>query len=179
MTEPNGFYYMRARYYDTEVGRFISEDPVGFDGGDVNLYAYVGNNPVLLIDPLGLAVGDWWDLPANFGRAREIAREELLNRPTQHNDLGDAMRHAEWNRRMVEETNTFTAWVAGTGHEVDNLLSDGWEWRESMMDLHNNAEGRTAGQQDRPVNVNNLRTMPGSLTPYNSSYGGQNSDGSK
>jgi RHS repeat-associated protein len=54
MTEPNGFYYMRARYYDTEVGRFISEDPIGFDGGDVNLYAYVGNNPIVFIDPFGL-----------------------------------------------------------------------------------------------------------------------------
>jgi len=54
MTEPNGFYYMRARYYDPAVGRFISEDPTGFDGGDVNLMAYVGNNPVTGIDPLGL-----------------------------------------------------------------------------------------------------------------------------
>ncbi|MFZ5994272.1 MAG: RHS repeat domain-containing protein [Thermodesulfobacteriota bacterium] len=54
MTEPNGFYYMRARYYDPQVGRFISEDPIGFEGGDVNLYAYVGNNPVILIDPWGL-----------------------------------------------------------------------------------------------------------------------------
>jgi RHS repeat-associated protein len=33
MTEPNGFYYMKARYYDPEVGRFISEDPIGFGGG--------------------------------------------------------------------------------------------------------------------------------------------------
>jgi RHS repeat-associated protein len=54
MTEPNGLYYMRARYYDPQVGRFISEDPAGFDGGDVNLYAYVQNNPVMLIDPFGL-----------------------------------------------------------------------------------------------------------------------------
>jgi RHS repeat-associated protein len=54
MAEPNGLYYMRARYYDPIIGRFISEDPSGFGGGDVNLYAYVGNNPVLLIDPLGL-----------------------------------------------------------------------------------------------------------------------------
>ncbi|MDD5452108.1 MAG: RHS repeat-associated core domain-containing protein [Desulfovibrionales bacterium] len=54
MTEPNGFYYMRARYYDPNVGRFISEDPIGFEGGDVNLYAYVGNNPIMLIDPLGV-----------------------------------------------------------------------------------------------------------------------------
>ena len=54
MTEPNGFYYMRARYYDPEVGRFISEDPIGFEGGDVNLMVYVGNNPILLMDPFGL-----------------------------------------------------------------------------------------------------------------------------
>jgi RHS repeat-associated protein len=62
MTEPNGFYYMRARYYDPQVGRFISEDPIGFDGGDVNLMAYAGNNPVMRIDPLGL-----WTLGINFG----------------------------------------------------------------------------------------------------------------
>lgn len=54
MTEPNGFYYMKARYYDPNVGRFISEDPTGFDGGDVNLMAYVGNQPVNGIDPSGL-----------------------------------------------------------------------------------------------------------------------------
>ncbi len=54
MTEPNGLYYMRARYYDPEVGRFISEDPIGFEGGDVNLCVYAGNNPVLLFDPYGL-----------------------------------------------------------------------------------------------------------------------------
>ena len=53
MTEPKGLYYMRARYYDPEVGRLISEDPTGFDGGDVNLSAYVANNPILLVDPDG------------------------------------------------------------------------------------------------------------------------------
>jgi RHS repeat-associated protein len=53
MAEPNGLYYMRARYYDPSVGRFVSEDPLGFGGGDVNLYAYVRNNPVKLVDPSG------------------------------------------------------------------------------------------------------------------------------
>jgi len=49
-----GLYYYRARYYDPQDGRFISKDPIGFDGGDVNLYGYVQNNPVNWIDPWGL-----------------------------------------------------------------------------------------------------------------------------
>lgn len=52
-TEAENLYYMRARYYDAEVGRFISEDPAGFAGG-LNLYAYVGGNPISFIDPSGL-----------------------------------------------------------------------------------------------------------------------------
>ena len=55
MYEPShNIYYMRARYYDPEIGRFISEDPIGFGGGDVNLYAYVSGNPITGIDPSGL-----------------------------------------------------------------------------------------------------------------------------
>jgi RHS repeat-associated protein len=48
-----GLYYYRARYYHPGVQRFISEDPIEFEGGDVNLYAYVENAPVDLIDPSG------------------------------------------------------------------------------------------------------------------------------
>lgn len=53
-----GLMYYRARYYHPKTQRFISEDPIGFAGGDVNLYGYVGNNPVNLVDLLGLAPGD-------------------------------------------------------------------------------------------------------------------------
>jgi len=35
-------------------GRFLSKDPLSFDGGDVNLYGYVSNNPVNYTDPTGL-----------------------------------------------------------------------------------------------------------------------------
>ncbi|MDH3976860.1 MAG: hypothetical protein OEV42_21575, partial [Deltaproteobacteria bacterium] len=50
-----GLYYYRARFYDPETGRFISKDPIGFAGGDVNLYSYVQQNPVNWVDPWGLA----------------------------------------------------------------------------------------------------------------------------
>ncbi len=48
-----GTYYNRARYFDPQVGRFVSEDPIGFLGG-INKYAYVLNRPVNYSDPLGL-----------------------------------------------------------------------------------------------------------------------------
>jgi RHS repeat-associated protein len=45
-----GLYYNRARYYNPELGRFISRDPIG-QVDDVNLYGYVGENPVMWVDP--------------------------------------------------------------------------------------------------------------------------------
>ncbi|MCP4721003.1 MAG: DUF4329 domain-containing protein, partial [Desulfobacteraceae bacterium] len=47
-----------VRDYDAEIGRWTAKDPIGFGGGDANLYAYVLNDPVNLVDPLGLAPGD-------------------------------------------------------------------------------------------------------------------------
>ncbi|MBI2413956.1 MAG: RHS repeat protein [Deltaproteobacteria bacterium] len=49
-----GLYYYRARYYDPEAGRFVSKDPIGFVGGDVNVYGYVENGPNSWLDPWGL-----------------------------------------------------------------------------------------------------------------------------
>lgn len=48
-----GDYFYRARYYDPKVGRFLSEDPIHFRGGDYNLYRYVESQPVMLTDPSG------------------------------------------------------------------------------------------------------------------------------
>jgi RHS repeat-associated protein len=63
--EGNGLYYYRARFYSPLLGRFISEDPMGFTGSGPNAYAYVGNDPIDFSDPFGLEQGDWWD-PSSY-----------------------------------------------------------------------------------------------------------------
>jgi RHS repeat-associated protein len=67
--EESGLYFLRTRYYDPEVGRFIQRDKIGLAGG-WNLYLYTQNNPVNFADPtgeiipilIGIAVGAGIDL---------------------------------------------------------------------------------------------------------------------
>lgn len=61
-TETNLYFY-RARYYDPNAGRFISEDSKGFAGDGPDLYEYTLNNPVGWIDPMGTNVICPWFLP--------------------------------------------------------------------------------------------------------------------
>ncbi|HYR76513.1 MAG TPA: RHS repeat-associated core domain-containing protein [Pyrinomonadaceae bacterium] len=82
-----GLIYYRARWYEPQLGRFISEDPIGLAGG-INSFAYVGNNPQNATDPTGLYEIDvhyylTYYLAKKTGcfqdwEAREIANEDQL-----------------------------------------------------------------------------------------------------
>lgn len=50
----SGLIYMRARHFDPLLGQFVQRDPIGFAAGDMNLYAYVWNDPYNWTDPTGL-----------------------------------------------------------------------------------------------------------------------------
>jgi RHS repeat-associated protein len=68
MTDNNGLYYMRARYYNPEVKRFINRDVVQgsiSNGSSLNRYAYVNGNPVSYVDPFGLSADSDTESPFN------------------------------------------------------------------------------------------------------------------
>src|SRR5262249_36133008 len=56
MQMAGGLSYMRARYYSTGTGQFLSNDPIRLLGGDANVRRYVGNNPTTGVDPTGFGI---------------------------------------------------------------------------------------------------------------------------
>ncbi len=89
----DGLDYYRARYYNPIWERFIQEDPLGFDGGDADLYRYVGDDPISYADPMGL-----WPLPFGQGYANSQISQQLQNNGMSQseanqvaNDITDAM----------------------------------------------------------------------------------------
>ena len=87
----------RARWYDPATGRWLSQDPIGFEAGDANLYRYVGNQPTTLTDPSGLeerpGVPHSGETPEEFSERR--TREETLRR------LQEEEKQI-WRRRFAE-----------------------------------------------------------------------------
>ncbi|MGH7663738.1 MAG: RHS repeat-associated core domain-containing protein [Gemmatimonadaceae bacterium] len=89
-------YYYRARYYDPDITRFISEDPIGLAGG-INPFAYVGNDPINRRDPTGLTCWGMYEVlyRTRNGVRREISRR-LLYQVAEKVVMGDGACGARW-----------------------------------------------------------------------------------
>jgi RHS repeat-associated protein len=105
-------YYDRARYLDPSVGRFISEDPIGLAGG-MNLYAFVGNDPVNVSDPSGEKASAEVELCGGYQEPFAFAAEHLGS--------GWLLTHWGFLRRQVKKwfhlTPVSAAFTAGIIHE--------------------------------------------------------------
>jgi len=122
-----GLYDYRNRVYSADLGRFIQTDPIRFDAGDVNLYRYVGNNPVNAVDPLGLEIL-LETHPVALGNNHSkitiipVNQAAYANDPRFSNTLPDRRRYA----------------TLGAGSEGGNLVSNPNRPRDINRD-HNNS----------------------------------------
>jgi RHS repeat-associated protein len=106
-----GLLYYRARYYNPAWGRFVSADPIGFEGG-INPYVYAGNNPINRTDPSGeiaSTLGPSW--PYYYHGPTEPRPWDyfVANTSRQAKDLGKAI--AGWAKgvghRMADDVRNF------------------------------------------------------------------------
>ena len=72
----SGFYYFRNRWYDPVSSRFLSPDPIGFAGGQLNLYAFCGNDPLNYRDPYGEWI--WHAIGAAIGAGVDLFSQTVI-----------------------------------------------------------------------------------------------------
>jgi RHS repeat-associated protein len=82
-----GSYFMRAREYVPEIGRFLSRDPLGFRGG-ANLYSFAGGRPLTEIDPLGLIASEL----SNRARISDVELNAIMKQNNLSSAQFDALR---------------------------------------------------------------------------------------
>ena len=74
-----GLSYYRARYYHPRLQRFIGEDPLRLDGGDINLYNYVRNRPINYRDPKGLFLESLFSGPLDGHSGGAVSASQFVN----------------------------------------------------------------------------------------------------
>ena len=126
--EETGLYYLQTRYYDPEVGRFISRDSIEYADPEticgLNLYAYCGNNPVMFADLLGTSWSSFWNGVKNFF-TKDIPNFFTKTIPDFFTKtIPDFFKNTVWNDWIVDKL--WNQFIVGTIWEKG--LVPAWEW---------------------------------------------------
>ena len=162
------------RAYDADLGRWQSRDPLGEEGG-INLYGYVGNNPINAVDPLGLMILLPSDAPGvpllspkMYSDAADLRRQGHQQFPSEANS---AARHQWASKQLAMEYGNFNARVFGVANEVQGFLwHDIWRlpsrfrgdtpWAFQLDDLINNERGFNRADCERATKRHNNQPPP-------------------
>jgi RHS repeat-associated protein len=141
-----------SRWYDPRLGKWISQDPIGFAAGDANLYRYVGNSPTMATDPSGLET--WWE--KIFGRSNSLGDPymdqyaatlvpELGISSTGGMSTEIAFADPIWDERR--KTFSWTTWVD------PEYMADLWyqEGEDYLWGRERSVESRRMTNPDRPL----------------------------
>ena len=136
--EQTGQYYLRARYYNPVLGRFMQEDV--YQGDGLNLYAYCVNNPVVYYDPSG------------YYRAEKLFEDEVSNKKGSSTDLRKAIMKKLTGKEDVTGSGGYQAQhiipnemrknsvIAISGYQVDHVENGILDINENRIDKGDLAE---------------------------------------
>ncbi len=102
-----GLYYFRNRWYSSEVGAFVSRDPLRYEAGDINLHRLVGNDPLNGLDPMGLMKVEFQNTCACTSNQKQIiekavkAAGKMVDRAQKLLGGNDKILFAQWFDRRI------------------------------------------------------------------------------
>ncbi len=152
--EETGNIYLRARYYNPNTGRFLSEDPIK-DG--TNWYAYAGNNPVLFLDPWGLAAGDPFesigeaaiDWGNEYGEYTRYTTYEMLSLIYSYTDEQGNVRYS-YTKPYFGYGGTVDPHIAYQTLEDSDVMRNNFKIEADIHSHPNNSEFSKSGNGDIP-----------------------------
>jgi RHS repeat-associated protein len=132
-----GFYYYGYRFYSSPLGRFITRDPIGKDGG-LNLYGFVGNDPVNKTDWLGLTgrieVSHWQKDPQSSSRRSWLVGvlcyppDDWKSKKTECLPCKKVVWTQKWSRPFVllGRIETHSAWTTDWDDSSSHKFGERW-----------------------------------------------------
>ena len=140
-----GLYYLRARYYNTDIGRFTQEDVIYNDG--LNLYAYCSGNPVMYADPSGYAC------EPKEGAENAITDPSRLLGTTKNSQdhhiipafRGKSKPYADFIKKLGIDVDQYTITVSGgKGGMHMNFIHGKGKWNQKWMNFIDDHPNATA-----------------------------------
>jgi RHS repeat-associated protein len=126
-------YYVRARHYSPALARWLSQDPIGYKGEDVNLYRYAGGSPITDVDPSGM-------LPILDNIIQEAERRRG------HGPWEDSAQHC-WAACYISVAfGPLWGNLAASIESAEELLSRSGDWARDILANHIGALAGTVGQ---------------------------------